>query len=194
MRLHHIERIAIVCANLEAGIGQFFPNSNEAIHTRLTESRALALGVKKLINARCALVNGVEIIEFTEALADTVKVGLGWAGFESVEGAISPNVAILNSYDCALAAAFYLGLGAEATVVTADAYVVKLSTHASIKIITPKRTNVAENPSASFEPAMDLENPRVGILSVRIARIGTRSQSGPYRILRGLDGELIELG
>ncbi len=204
MRLNHIESIAIVCTNLETGITQYCADSSHAIHTRMPESRALALGAAKLKNARCALIRGVELIEFSDArcgLADdganavvASDIGLGWAWFERIDGAISPMVALLNARDGALSAAFYLGLGAESVSATADAYLVNLSAHASLKIMTSKRTFVGVGNSPSLAPSMSGDSPRAGIFCVRIARIGTRGQTGPYRVLRGLDGELIELG
>lgn len=79
-----------------------------------------------------------------------------------------------------LSAAFYLGLGAAASIPTAS------GAQTAVALSSGSRLQFCASPDASVSSGF-------GIYMLTLARRGTRGQPGPARILRGLDQELIEL-
>ena len=188
MRLHHLARVTLVVHNLEAALAE---HGFEQVHVALfnmPEVRALSLGVPAIAGARAAFIGcadattGIELIEQPNAQANMPPSAerLGWAGFER-----KPNVlnVTLNCLDSAVSAAFYLGLGAnDVQQVDAQTRVIQFK-HSALRFASGK----------ADLPAPDLANLSLGILSVQLARLGSRGQLGPARVLRGPDAELIEL-
>ena len=188
MRLHHLARVTLVVRDLEAALAEHGFEQAHVSFFNVPEARALSLGVPAIAGARAALMVdadatiGIELIEQPNAQANTRLSAerLGWAGFELQQNALNVT---LNCLDGAVAAAFYLGLGAnDVQQVDAQTRVIQLK-HSALRFASGK-TDL---------PAMDLVTLSVGILSVQLARIGSRGQIGPARVLRGLDAELIEL-
>ena len=183
MRLHHLARITVIVRDLEAAIAQH--HGAQLVHFNVLEARALSLGVPAISGARAALMTHanatLEWIEQPNARANAqAEEHLGWAGFEFEPNALDVR---LNCVDSAVSAAFYLGLGANnIQQIAAQTRVIQLN-NSALRFESGKST----------VPAMDLANLSVGILSVQLARIGSRGQIGPTRVLRGSDAELIEL-
>ncbi len=188
MRLHHLARVTILVRDLEAAIAQHRDGFRQAqvTHTFVPEARALSLGVPAIADARAAHITqsnsdaavALELIEQRDAQPASNQ--RGWAIYEFEQNSTTVRV---NCLDCAVSAAFYLGLGAD-----------------DVRQIDAHTRGIQLNNSAlRFEsakaglPAMDLANLSFGILSVQIARVGSRGQVGPFRVLRGPDAELIEL-
>lgn len=185
MRLHHLARVTIIVRDLDAAIAQHRGDSSRAHCTQfhMPDARALALGASAIAGARAATVvqscvTEVELIEQRDALLASEH--RAWVG---VEFAQNSTIVRLNCLDCAVSAAFYLGLGAD------DVHQIDAQTRA---IQLNHSTLRFESDKAEL-PAMDLANLRLGILSVQLARVGSRGQAGPTRVLRGPDAELIEL-
>ena len=187
MRLHHLARVTLVVRDLEAALAE---HGFEQAHVSLfnvPEARALSLGVPAIAGARAALIvgadaTGIELIEQPNAQANTRLSAerLGWAGFELQQNALNVT---LNCLDSAVSAAFYLGLGAnDVQQIAAQTRVIQLK-HSALRFDSGK----------AHLPVTDLTNLSLGILSVQLARLGSRGQSGPARVLRGPDAELIEL-
>ena len=186
MRIHHIARITLVVNDLDSAVTENGDSIERAQVTRLIipETRAIGLGVPAIAGARAALVQygeagpEIELIEQPEAKA--IAQPLGWAGFERTENSLSVTI---NCVDGALSAAFYLGLGANEV----------RQLEAFTRVIQLDNSSLRFESGYDYASAMDLAHLRVGILSVRLARIGSRGQAGPSRVLRGPDAELIEL-
>lgn len=186
MRIHHIARITLVVSDLDSAIAEHSDGIEPAHVTRLKvyEARAIGLGVPAIAGARAAVITLPEAaaeLELIEQLTATaIAQPLGWAEFERTQNLLSVTV---NCLDSAVSAAFYLGLGANDV----------RQTEAYTRVIQLKNSSLLFQSGYDFAAAMDLANLRVGILSVQLARIGSRGQSGPLRVLRGPDSELIEL-
>ncbi len=185
MRLHHLARVTMIVRDLEVAIAQYRGDASGAHFTQfyIPDARALDLGSSAIAAARAATIvqSGMTELELIEQRdAQLASDHRGWVGVEFAQDSATVR---LNCLDCAVSAAFYLGLGAD-DVHAADAQtrVIQLN-HSALRF---------ESEKAEL-PAMDLANLRLGILSVQIARIGTRGQAGPLRVLRGPDAELIEL-
>ena len=186
MRLHHFARITIVVSDLDLAIAEHSDAIEPAHVTRLNvpEARAIGLGVPAIAGARAAVItrsDTVTTLEFIEQpTAMAIAQPLGWARFERTQNSLSITV---NCADSAVSAAFYLGLGA-IDVRQSEAYT---------RVIQLNNSSLRFESGYDYAAVMDLANLRVGILSVQLARIGSRGQPGPVRVLRGPDGELIEL-
>ena len=186
MRIHHIARITLVVSDLDLAVAEHGDSIERAQVTRLKmpEARAIGLGVPAIAGARAAVVRygaaaaEIELIEQPEAKA--IVQPLGWAGFERTENSLSVTI---NCVDSALSAAFYLGLGANEV----------RQLEAFTRVIQLDNSSLKFESGYDYASAMDLAHLRIGILSVRLARIGSRGQAGPLRVLRGPDAELIEL-
>ena len=188
MRLHHLARVTLVVRDLEAALAEHGFEQAQISLFNVPEARALSLGVPAIAGVRAALIVGadatigIELIEQPNAQANMHPSAerLGWAGFERKPNGLNVT---LNCLDSAVSAAFYLGLGAnDVQQIAAQTRVIQLK-HSALRFASGK-TDL---------PAMDLANLSMGILSVQLARIGSRGQIGPARVLRGLDAELIEL-
>ena len=186
MRIHHLARITVVVRDLEAAIAEHSDPNALAQLPRLNvpEARANALGAPAIAGARVAIVAlteaaaELELIEVPDATA--IAQPLGWAGFELAQNSLS---VMMNCVDSVVSAAFYLGLGANGV----------RQTESYSRVIQLNNASLQFQSGYDYAAAMDLANLRVGILSVQLARIGSRGQSGPLRVLRGPDAELIEL-
>ena len=183
MRLHHITRITIIVPELELAIAEHCQGVQAHV-TRfdVPDARAMALGVS-VAGARAALIAASDAVQFELiALPDANPTAqrLGWAGFERKQNSVS---VLVNCADSAVSAAFYLGLGANAV----------YQLDARTRAIQLSDSELRFESRESCAPAMDLGNLSCGILSVQLARVGSRGQAGPLRLLRGPDAELIEL-
>ena len=186
MRIHHLARITLVVSDLDSAIAEHSDCIEGVQVTRLKmlEARAIGLGAPAIAGARAALVQcgepaaEIELIEQPDARA--IAQPLGWAGFERTENSLNVTV---NCADSAVSAAFYLGLGANEV----------RQLEAFTRVIQLDNSSLRFESGYDYASAMDLAHLRVGILSVRLARIGSRGQAGPSRVLRGPDAELIEL-
>ncbi len=185
MRLHHLARITLIVPELELAIVEHRQGISRAHITRfdVPEARAMALGVS-VAGARAALIAAsdaavqFELIEQPDA--NLAAQRLGWAGFERKQNSVS---VLVNCADSAVSAAFYLGLGANAV----------YQLDARTRAIQLSDSELRFESRESCAPALDLGNLSCGILSVQLARVGSRGQAGPLRLLRGPDAELIEL-
>ncbi len=185
MRLHHLARVTMIVRDLEAAMAQYRGDASGAHFTQfyMPDARALALGASAIAGARAAtfVQSGVTELELIEQRdAQLASDHRGWVGVEFAQN--SANVR-LNCLDCAVSAAFYLGLGADGM----------RQNDAQTRVIQLNHSTLRFESNKAELPAMDLANLRLGILSVQIARLGSRGQAGPVRVLRGPDAELIEL-
>lgn len=186
MRLDHLARITVIVRDLEFAIAEHSAGFTQAHIKRahVPDARATGLGVAAIAGARVAfiaLANAtahLELIEQPAAVAENQH--LGWSSFELKQNSLW---ACVNCADSVLSAAFYLGLGGW-KVQQIDANTREIRMNAS--------TLRFESSQASA-PAMNLGSLSCGILSVQLARVGSRGQAGPLRVLRGPDAELIEL-
>jgi len=186
MRLHHLARVSVIVPDIEAAITEYCDGFSNAQITNfdMPEARALALGAAAIAGARAAYIAqsvsavGLELIE--QPNAQPALEHLGWAGFDFHGNSTSVRVNCLN---CAVSAAFYSGLGADdVRQIDAQTRVIQLN-NSALRFASGK----------AELPAMDIANLSLGILSVQLARLGSRGQAGPVRVLRGPDAELIEL-
>ena len=187
MRLDHLARITVIVRDLESAIAEHSAGFTQANVTRahVPDARATGLGVAAIAGARAAFIAHsnastahLELIEQPAAVAENQH--LGWSSFELKQNSLW---ACVNCADSVLSAAFYLGLGGW-KVQQIDANTREIRMNAS--------TLRFESSQASA-PAMNLGSLSCGILSVQLARVGSRGQAGPLRVLRGPDAELIEL-
>ena len=185
MRLHHLARITIIVPELESAIAEHCQGVQAHV-TRfdVPEARALVLGVAAIAGARAALIApsdaAVQFDLIEQRDAHPAAQHFGWAGFARKQNSLS---VLVNCADSAVSAAFYLGLGANAVhQIDARTRAIQLSDSAL-------RFESCE----TCAPALDLNNLSCGILCVQLARVGSRGQAGPLRLLRGPDAELIEL-
>jgi hypothetical protein len=185
MRLHHIARITMIVPELESAIAEHRQETPAQV-TRLNvpEARAMGLGVAAIAGARAALIAPsdavvqFELIELRDARPASRR--LGWAGFALKQKSLS---VLVHCADSAVSAAFYLGLGANAA----------QQMDARTRAIQLHDSELRFESREAHAPALDLGNLSCGILSVQLARVGSRGQAGPLRLLRGPDAELIEL-
>lgn len=188
MRLHHVARVTLIVRDLGVALAEHGFEHAQVSLFNVPEAHAFSLGVPAIVGARGAFIacvdstTGIELVEQANAQANTSLSAerFGWTGFELKQNALSVT---LNCLDSAVSAAFYLGLGAN------DVQQVDAQT----RLIELKHSALRFESGKTDLPAMDLANLSVGILSVQLARIGSRGQIGPVRVLRGPDAELIEL-
>ena len=186
MRIHHLARITVVVRDLDSAIAEHSDSFEHAQLARLNVpvARANALGVPPIAGARAAVIalaDAAAELEFIEQPdATAIAQPLGWAGFERAQNSLS---VMINCVDSVVSAAFYLGLGVNEV----------RRTESYSRVIQLNNASLQFQSGYDYAAAMDLANLRVGILSVQLARIGSRGQAGPLRVLRGPDAELIEL-
>lgn len=220
MNLHAIRSCTLLCPDLDAQI-EAYGALGFSVLTRapLASERALHLGLSgQFASAQLAPIGTTQTcFEFIEtdqprepcawsalrvAMPGLVRQHLAHKGFEQltattcgVRGPAGETLYLCETSEAnplptlfaaqlacqapKLSSAFYLGLGAPVSLNAAAEF------DAGVELACQHRLEFVAKHSSSAQ--------RYGIYALTLARRGSRGQPGPARILRGPDGELIEL-